>query len=165
MSTTFITSYLTFYLKGTVEYKSNFIEISQPNTILKVIPLGLHKQTYPIEQISSVSTNFKVSIGSLLWGALWAFTGLASFGDSILLALALIAYGVLTVLSSLQTVVYITAAGKDHLLPIIIFEKEKAEEIADHINEMIAGRYSDTNVREHTEKSTDRIVDAIKSIK
>ena len=39
------------------------------------------------------------------------------------------------------------------------------EEIAGHINEMIAGRYSDTNVHKHTEKAADRIVDAIKSIR
>ena len=56
MSTTFITSYLTFYLKGRVEYKGDFIEVSQPNTILKLIPLGLSRQAYPVEQISSVST-------------------------------------------------------------------------------------------------------------
>ena len=61
--------------------------------------------------------------------------------------------------------VCITVAGNYRLLPIIIFEKRKAEEIAGHINEMIAGRYSDTNVHKHTEKAADRIVDAIKSIR
>lgn len=165
MSTTFITSYLTFYLKGRVEYKGDFIEVSQPNTVLKLIPLGLSRQAYPVEQISSVSTDFKVSAGSMLWGTFWAFTGLGNFGTSAFLALLMLAYGVLTILSSLQTVVCITVAGNYRLLPIIIFEKRKAEEIAGHINEMIAGRYSDTNVHKHTEKAADRIVDAIKNIR
>ena len=43
-------------------------------------------------------------------------------------------------------------------------EKDKAEQICSGIQAMIANRYSDTNVRVHTEKSTDRLVDAINSM-
>ena len=71
-ATTFMTSYLTFYMKGSVEYDGNFVRISRPNTILKFIPLGMNKQNFPVEQISSVTTNFRVSLGSLLWGLLFA---------------------------------------------------------------------------------------------
>ena len=71
------------------------------------------------------------------------------------------AYGALTVLSSLQSAVCITVAGQTRLISLIVFEKDKAQEIANRINEMISNRYADTNVRIHTEASTDRIVDAI----
>lgn len=42
-------------------------------------------------------------------------------------------------------------------------ERAKADEIERGINELIAGRYADTNVRANAERSTDRIVDAIRS--
>ena len=165
MKTSFITSYLTFYLKGTAECDGNFVKFSTPNTILKLVPMGSNKQTFPIEQVSSVTTDFRVTLGSLAWGVLFAIVGLACFGSSFLLGLILLAYGALTVLSSLQTAVRITAAGNNYLLPIIFLQKAKAEEIADAIQQAIASRYSDTNVRVHSEKSTDRIVDAIESMK
>ena len=161
MNTSFITSYLTFYLKGSVNYDRNFVRVSQPNTILKLIPLGLQTQDYPVEQISSVSTTFKVAFGSLVWGAICVLLGLESFGSSFFLALLLMAYGALTVLSSLQSAVCITVAGQTRLISLIVFEQDKAQEIANRINEMLSNRYADTNVRIHTEASTDRIVDAI----
>ena len=161
MQVSFITSYLTFYLKGHVKCDNNFIEISCPNTILKLIPLGSLNKTFPVEQVSSVNSNFKVTLGSLLWGALITVMGLGTLTSSFFLGLILAAVGVLMILGSLQTAVYITVAGNDYLIPIIFFEKNKAEEICHGIQAMIANRYNDTNVRIHTEKSTDRLVDAI----
>lgn len=164
MEVSFITSYLTFYLKGHVKCDNNFVNISCPNTILKLIPLGSLNKTFPVEQVSSVNSNFKVTLGSLLWGALITVIGLGSLTASPLLGLILAAVGVLMVLGSLQTAVYITVAGNDYLIPIIFLEKAKAEQICSGIQAMIANRYSDTNVRVHTEKSTDRLVDAINSM-
>lgn len=40
MKQSFITSYLTFYLKASIALEGVFIKTSNPNTILKVIPLG-----------------------------------------------------------------------------------------------------------------------------
>ena len=162
-ATTFMTSYLTFYMKGSVEFDGNFVRISRPNTILKFIPLGMNKQNFPVEQISSVTTNFRVSLGSLLWGLLFALCGLSALPQSLVGGLLFFAYGGLTIISSLQTVVYLTAAGNDYLIPIVFTERAKADEIERGINELIAGRYADTNVRANAERSTDRIVDAIRS--
>ena len=164
MEVSFITSYLTFYLKGHVKCDNNFVNISCPNTILKLIPLGSLNKTFPVEQVSSVNSNFKVTLGSLLWGVLITIMGLGSLSSSLLLALIFTAVGVLMVLGSLQTAVYITVAGNDYLIPIIFLEKDKSEQICSGIQAMIANRYSDTNVRVHTEKSTDRLVDAINSM-
>ena len=46
MKQSFITSYLTFYLKASVALEGDFIKTSNPNTILKVIPLGLKTRLY-----------------------------------------------------------------------------------------------------------------------
>ena len=164
MEVSFITSYLTFYLKGRVKCDNNFVSISCPNTILKLIPLGSLNKTFPVEQVSSVSSDFKVTLGSLLWGVLITLLGLGSLTSSIVLGLILAAVGALMVLSSLQTVVYVTVAGNSYLIPIIFLEKAKAEQICSGIQTMITNRYADTNVRVHTEKSTDRLVDAINNM-
>ena len=37
MKKEFITSYLTFYMKATVELAGDFIKVANPNSILKVI--------------------------------------------------------------------------------------------------------------------------------
>lgn len=49
MKYSFIMSYLTYYLKATVSLEGNFIKVSNPNTILKVIPLGAQNRTIPVE--------------------------------------------------------------------------------------------------------------------
>ncbi|MFA5658900.1 MAG: hypothetical protein WC900_06410, partial [Oscillospiraceae bacterium] len=58
---TFMTSLLTFYLKGEIKSEQNFIKLKSPNTILSLIPLGAHKETLPTNQIASVETNFCLS--------------------------------------------------------------------------------------------------------
>lgn len=54
----FITSYLTFYLKGEVRQDGNFINLKCPNTILTFISLGHRNYYIAINQISSVETSF-----------------------------------------------------------------------------------------------------------
>ena len=159
---TFITSFLTFYLKGEIAGDQNFIKLKIPNTFLTFIPLGAQKATVPVNQIASVDTNFKLNFKALLIGVIVAFIGLAAFGDSILLGLILTIWGVLVVLNSFMTALIInTTSGEAKLVFFIICEKAKAELAAKRINKLVSGRMNDTNVREHTERSTDRIVDAI----
>ena len=72
----FMTSLLTFYLKGEIKQEQNFIRFKVPNTILTFIPLGSVKETVPINQISSVGTSFKLLFKSFLVGVILAFIGL-----------------------------------------------------------------------------------------
>lgn len=68
MKYSFIMSYLTYYLKATVSLEGNFIKVSNPNTILKVIPLGAQNRTIPVEQVSTVDDSFKLDLKSFFWG-------------------------------------------------------------------------------------------------
>ena len=155
---TFITSYLTFYLKGEIKKEKNFIKFTIPNTILGFIPLGAGKKSVAINHIASVDTDFRVNVKQLLIGAIIAIVGLASMGDSFLAGLILLALGVIDALNALQTALIVsTTAGEQVLLFFVIFEKAKAEQAADMINELVSGRMDDTNTREQT----DRVVDAI----
>ena len=59
---TFMTSLLTFYLKGVISRDKNFIKFRIPNTILGLIPLGSSKKTVAVNQIASVDTDFRLTI-------------------------------------------------------------------------------------------------------
>ena len=55
MKQSFITSYLTFYLKASITLEGVFIKTSNP-TILKVIPLGSQNKTIPVDHVASVDS-------------------------------------------------------------------------------------------------------------
>ncbi|SEN93631.1 hypothetical protein SAMN04488496_1832, partial [Streptococcus equinus] len=82
MKQSFITSYLTFYLKASVALENNFIKVSNPNTVLKVIPLGAQNKTIPVEQISSVDDSFSLDFKSFVWGIIFAVIGFNMLGSS-----------------------------------------------------------------------------------
>ena len=77
MKQSFITSYLTFYLKASVALEGDFIKTSNPNTILKVIPLGSQNKTIPVDHIASVDDSFRLDIKSFFWGIIFALMGLS----------------------------------------------------------------------------------------
>ena len=65
-----------------------------------------------------------------------------------------------------------TTAGQQKIISFLIFDKQKANQAAEQINAMIAGRLDDTNTRQQTNRvidanaqQTDRIIDAINSNK
>lgn len=144
MKYSFIMSYLTYYLKATVSLEGNFIKVSNPNTILKVIPLGAQNRTIPVEQVSTVDDSFKLDLKSFFWG------------------LILGAYGILTVLSSFQTVLTLgLTSGQVHPISVAVFEKEKAMQCKEDIQALINQRYQATDVGKHTAEQTDRLIDAM----
>lgn len=158
MKQSFITSYLTFYLKATIALEGQFIKLSNPNTILKVIPLGAENKTVPIEQVSSVDDSFSMSFGSFVWGIIFSLIGFIMLGTSFIGGLILAIYGILTLLSSFQTVLTLNlASGVSHKINVVIFEKSNILECKSTIEGIIQRRYDDTNVT----SNTDRIIDAM----
>lgn len=152
----FITSFLTFYLKGQILQEKNFIKFKIPNTILGFIPLGASNKTIPINQISSVDTSFKLLFKNFLIGLVVAIIGLSTIGAGIGFIILLL--GALIILNSFQTILAVNLTSNEQvLISFIIFEKAKAEQAETGINQLIANKLDDTNTREQT----DRIVDAI----
>ena len=157
----FITSYITFYLKGSVEFTSDNVIAQVPNTILGVIPLGRRKRTLDVAHITSTVSDFRVDVKKLLIGVLIAFTGLGDFGsaDGFLLGLILTVFGALMVLNALISYVSITMdSGEVIIVPLVVFERSKSDMIADNINRLLSARKYDTNVRIHAENAADRVV-------
>ena len=77
------------------------------------------------------------------------------------------------VLNALVSYVAISMdSGELVIIPLVVFERDKADMIADNINRLLSARKYDTNVRIHTENAADRmahgqtkIVDAINGLR
>ena len=154
----YMTSLLTFYLKGEIKSEQNFIVFKNPNTILGLIPLGAKTDKYPITQIASTSTNFKLKLGKLILGIIVAIAALSVIKDSFVGALVILLFAANWIIDAFEIdLVVTTTAGQQKPIDFFIFEKGKAQLAEQQINDMISNRLSDTNVREQT----NRVVDAI----
>lgn len=152
---TFMTSLLTFYLKGEIRTEQNFLKLKMPNTLLTFIPLGAKKNSVPINQIADVSTNFKLILKNMLFGVIEIIFGFSLFGKSFLLGLLLLIIGSCTVINSFQTELDVrTSSGTVYRLFFLIFDKSKAGSAESAINAMISTRMNDTNTRMATEAQT-----------
>lgn len=155
----YMTSLLTFYLKGEITSEQNFVSFKNPNTILGLIPLGTKTVKMPINQIASTSTNFKLKFGKLLLGIIAAIIGFSVMKNSFVAALIVLIIAANWIIDSFEIDLVVTnTSGQEKAIDFFIFEKGKAELAEQQINAMISGRLSDTNVREQT----DRVIDAIK---
>ncbi len=154
----YMTSLLTFYLKGEIKSEQNFIVFKNPNTILGLIPLGAKTEKFTINQIASTSTDFKLKLGKLLIGVIVAILGLSVIANSFLAGLILLLIGANSVIDAFEIdLVVTTTAGQQKPIDFFIFEKSKAVLAEQQINAMISGRLDDTNNRQQT----DRIIEAI----
>lgn len=163
----YMTSLLTFYIKGEITTEQNFLKIKFPNTVLALIPLGSRKYNVPVAQISSVASNFKFDIKSFFVGLFLTLISLSCFssgGNGIIVGLILLVLSLSLLINSFITELKVdTTSGAYYYIPFIIFEKAKAFQAEQMISSIIATRLNDTNNREVSEASTNAIVDAIRS--
>lgn len=154
----YITSLLTFYLKGEISTEQNFVKFKEPNTILGLIPLGARKESVAINQIASTQTNFKLKFGKLLIGIILAILAVTMLPNSVALGIILFVIAANSIIDAFEIDLKVNmTSGQVKLIDFFIFEKGKAEQAEFQINALIAGRLDDTNTRQQT----DRIVDAI----
>lgn len=166
---TYMTSLLTFYLKGEIATDQNFLKLKIPNTILALIPLGSKRYTIPVQQVGTVSSNFKLNLKRFIVGVLIVLFSLDLITDSVVLGLIFLLWGASTVITSFVTELYVaTTAGIVYTIPFLIFEKAKASQAEQLVNNMIAVRLNDTNNRQVAEAQTkaqaayaNAIIDAI----
>ena len=142
----FIMSLLTFYIKGRVEVDSNFVKINVPDTFLGLFPYGGIKNTISINQISSVTTGFKIHFLRLFFGIIFTFPALAGLsaagsGGEFLFSLIWFLLGANIVISSFSTYITIACTSSGWIkIPIFIIENGKPEAIATAINNAINTR-------------------------
>ncbi len=154
----YMTSLLTFYLKGEIQQEQNFVNLKKPNTILGLIPLGAKKDSIPVTQLASVESSFNLHFGRLLIGVIIAIVGFSMLADSFMMGLILLIVGANQAITAFETVLTIkTTAGDIKTISFLIFDKGAAELAEKQIRQIISDRLDDTNNR----RQTDRIVEAI----
>ncbi len=168
----FITGLMTFYLKGEISKDDNFIYLKMPNTILGVIPLGRIEKQLMVNQIASTSVGFRLILRNLIIGLVEFILGLLLW-QSPLIGFLVILLGIATMIGAFQTTLVLNLTSGERIdICFLVFEKKKAYDAVNMINEAIYKRIDDTNTRKvaewQTEKfrdignsRTDRIVDAI----
>ena len=155
---TYISSLLTFYIKGEISSQQNFIRFKEPNTILGLIPLGAKNESVPITQITSTKSNFKMRFGKLILGIIIAVLGLTLFQSTFIGGLIVLIIGANAIIDAFEIDLQVfMTSGQIKSIDFFIFEKQKAELAEREILAMISNRLDDTNNRQQT----DRIVDAI----
>jgi hypothetical protein len=163
---TYMTGLLTFYLKGEVTAEQNFLKLKIPNTILALIPFGSKKDNLSVGQITSVASSFKLLFKDFIVGVIEVLIALSMLSSDPLIGIILLLIGASTVITSFKTEVIIdTNAGRQYVIPFLIFEKSKAGQAEQMISGIISNRLNDTNTRQVAEASTSAIVDAIRETK
>ena len=126
----YMTSLLTFYLKGEIRTEKNFIQFKTPNTILGLIPLGAKTEKFTIDQISSTTTNFRLRLKYLIFGIFWLLIAVSCLSDSDTLAAGLICLllGINNIIDAFEiNLIATTTAVREHLIGFIGCYKIKSE--------------------------------------
>ena len=153
----------TAYLKGEVTHEQNFVKLKTPNILFSLLAIGTKTDVIPVNQIATVTRTFNCIGVILLFGIILMWSGFSVISASKILSsslapIILILLGVLIIITSFQTVITIkTTSGEALKISVLIFDRSKALEIEDLINQLISNRLDDTNNRQQT----DRIVEAI----
>lgn len=156
---TYMTSILTFYIRGEIKIEQNIVSFKVPNTILGIIPLGYKCDSMAINQISSVSSSFKLNLKAFLVGLIVIILGLCLLKSELVSAIVLILLGFAAIINSMPTNFSVsTTSGKVINIKFVVFDANKANYASEEINDLISNRLNDTNVS----KQADRIIENIK---
>lgn len=156
----YLSSILTFYIKGEITIDQNFVKLKTPNFILSLIPLGSRKESIPVNQIASTASNFRLRFSKLLLGIILAIMALSMLTqkDGFVMFFFFGILAAIAIIYAFEAYLTIdTTSGQRRVIYFLIFEKEKALQAERSINVIIEGRLNDTN----TSHETDRIVEAI----
>ena len=138
----YIENVLFFWIKGRIYFENNMLKLENPHFALGIIPTRRRKKNIPINQISSVETDFKLSIKTLIWGLFLLLIGITGFGmeDGVLGGLIFTLLGLSEVVSAFQNRLNITLTSGE-VVPneFVIFERAKAETAEENINQLIVG--------------------------
>ena len=150
----------TAYLKGEVTHEQNFVKLKTPNILFSLLAIGTKTDVIPVNQIATVTRTFNCIGVILLFGIILMWSGFSVISASKILSLSsslapiiLILLGVLIIITSFQTVITIkTTSGEALKISVLIFDRSKALEIEDLINQLISNRLDDTNNRQQTDR-------------
>lgn len=147
------------YMKGQISCDQNLISVDEPNSVLWLIPTGHRSYQLPLAQVASVVAKSTTNWFGLIISCMFILVSVGYLpSKDFFPALILGLFFVWVALHCLNSYLVIaTTAGQEARIKFTVFERGKAAVVAQQLNQMIAHRMDDTNVR----VQTDRVVDAI----
>lgn len=157
-SYTFMTSLLTFYIRGKIDIDDSSVNLVVPNTFLTFIPLGKRSYKKYINHITSVNTSFSLNAKSFFFQLLVTFFGLDVIRNSAAIGIILALLGIMGVISSITyRLVVNDSSGSAIWVRALIFDKQAIINAGADIDRLLTQHVDDTN----NAKAADKIVDAI----
>lgn len=145
----FSPSVVIFWLKTSIAASSTRIQYKAPNTLFGLIPLGASTKTIPLRNVASVDTSTKFNVGSLAWGLVFLFMGLASFDSSALMAILFLlvaAANLANVMSA--SLVFRDPSGGANAITVSVLEKDRLMGLAQEIQTRV---FADDDQLRHEE--------------
>ncbi len=123
-----------FFLKTDVSLTTKRVSFDRPNVLLGVIPVGRSQTTYPLRNVSGVSTSTRVAVLRLLIGVVLILVGANNSG-----AIFWLVIGAFLALSAFQAAIVVGASGGERTpIYIAITDRGRAQEFANQVNARVA---------------------------
>lgn len=131
-------SVVLFFLKSTFQLTTKRLIIRIPNVFLLFFPFGSKVETYPLRNVSSVVSVFRLKFVKLAFGGLILVIGLNLLTESLFGVLVLL-LGALIIVDSLVLGIIVRAAGGEiSAYRIALWQKDLADRLVNQINQAIA---------------------------
>ncbi len=132
-------SILLFFIKYSVYVTNKRFIARIPKVVLFLIPLGGELATYPLRNISNVTTKINYKLVQLFGAVLFTIFGFDNFTHTqSILGFAIFLFGVIMAVASFETLITVVSAGAvGAKCPIALWEKETALKFTNKVNQAI----------------------------
>lgn len=145
----FSPSVILFWLKTSIAASTTRIQYRSPNTLFGLIPLGSNTKTIPLRNVAGVETDSKMNVGSLVWGVVWLFAALCTFGSSAVAGLILLLIAAANLANAMSMrLTFRDPSGGGNTITVSILEKDKLTQLAREIEKLV---FADADQLRHEE--------------
>lgn len=145
----FSPSIILFWLKTSIAASTTRIQYESPNTLFGLIPLGSNTKTIPLRNVAGVETDSKMNVGSLVWGVIWLFAALCTFGSSAVAGLILLLIAAANLANAMSMrLTFRDPSGGGNTVTVSILEKDKLNQLAREIEKLV---FADADQLRHEE--------------
>lgn len=131
-------SVVLFFLKSTFQLTSKRLIIRIPNVVLLFFPLGSKVETYPLRNVSSVVSVFRLKFVKLVFGIFGVIVGLSLLSEPAIGVLVLLLGALMAVDSLVLGIVVRAAGGEISAYRLALWQKDLADRLVNQINQAIA---------------------------
>lgn len=137
----FMYSTVAFYLHTELALTNRRFIAARPSTILRLIPVGTSRSSYPIENVAGVNAGTRFDVLGVIFGAVALLVGVGavSYPGVQALAVVLILLGAAAIAGApKQHIEIMNSGGGTITFPVSVFERGRTLEFANRVSEAIA---------------------------